>query len=82
MRIVGIEERTGEFEGRPFRFFNLHCMRDDDRVIGRRVERVKVPGPVFDAWEMKCGCSPEEMLSVDVDFNYDQYKKVKEIVEL
>lgn len=82
MRIVGIEERTGEFEGRQFRFFNLHCLREDDRMIGQRVERVKVPGPVFDAWEMKCGCSRDEMLSVDVDFNYDQYKKVKEIVEL
>lgn len=82
MRIVGIEERTGEFEGRQFRFFNLHCLREDDRMIGQRVERVKVPGPVFDAWEKKCGCPRDGLLSVDVDFNYDQYKKVKEIVEL
>lgn len=82
MRIVGIEERTGEFEGRPFRFFYLHCMREDDRMIGQRVERVKVPGSVFDAWEKKCGCPRDGLLSVDVDFNYDQYKKVKEIVEL
>ena len=51
-------------------------------MIGQRVERVKVPGPVFDAWEKKCGCPRDGLLSVDVDFNYDQYKKVKEIVEL
>ena len=57
-------------------------MREDDRMIGQRVERVKVPGSVFDAWEKKCGCPRDGLLSVDVDFNYDQYKKVKEIVEL
>lgn len=82
MRIVGIEERTGEFKGRPFRFFNLHCMREDDRMIGQRVERVKVPGPVFDAWEKKCGCPRDGLLSVDVDFYYDRWNHVKAIIEL
>ena len=64
MRIVGIEERTGDFEGRPFRFFNLHCMREDDRMIGQRVERVKVPG--VPAWAKKLSALRPIQLIVDV----------------
>lgn len=34
MKIVGIENKTGDFQGRTYNNYVLHCLEDDPKVVG------------------------------------------------
>lgn len=35
MKIVGIEPKKGEYQGREYNNFLIHCVVSDDKVIGK-----------------------------------------------
>ncbi len=61
MLIVGVEERKGEYEGRAYRFFNCYAEYEDRHVTGKRTEKIKVPGDVFDDFTG----TPESVVGLD-----------------
>ena len=78
MLIVGVEERKGEYEGRAYRFFNCYAEYEDRHVTGKRTEKINVPGDVFDDFTG----TPESVVGLDLQFNYDKYGKVVSIFEI
>ena len=34
MKIVGIEQKTGDYQGRQYNNFVIHCLEADNKVIG------------------------------------------------
>ena len=40
VKIVGIKERSGEYQGRQYRYYQLHCISSDDKAIGGVVTEV------------------------------------------
>lgn len=73
-RVLGVEERSGEFKGNQFSGRNLYCAYPDsyqsDRLQGIKMEKVYVPdklrvGPIH----------PDD----NVDVSYNKYGRVENV---
>lgn len=80
MKIIGIEEKIGEFDNKPYHNVNFHCAEEfnNERSNGLRVSTTKVK---YDALTESFDrtLTTSEILSLvgqDVDFYYDKYKNV------
>lgn len=80
MKIIGIEEKFGEFENKPYHNVYFHCAKefDNENSKGFNVSKVKVK---YDTLTECCGkeLTTKEILSLvgqDVKFHYDEYKNV------
>lgn len=80
MKIIGIEEKIGEFDNKSYHNVNFHCAEEfnNERSNGLRVSTTKVK---YDALTESFDrtLTTSEILSLvgqDVDFYYDKYKNV------
>jgi len=80
MKIIGIEERFGEFENKPYHNINFHCAEEfvNEKSKGLNVSKIKVRYDVLtDSFDK--ALTTTEVLSLvgkDVEFYYDKYKNV------
>lgn len=76
--LVGYIRRTGEYQGRPFDNYNLHCkvMAPPEGQIGEAVEVLKVRKAVVDLLESTHG--PLQIGDV-LDVYYDRFGKITTI---
>lgn len=80
MKIIGIEETSGEFDNRPYHNVNFHCAEEfnNEKSKGLRVSTTKVKYNVLtESFDKEL--TTAEILSLvgqDVDFYYDKYKNV------
>jgi hypothetical protein len=72
--VVGLGHKSGNYEGRDYDNTMVHCTYEDELVAGVAVKTVKVKSRVF----MESPCKVGDA----VDFNFDEYRNVKEIVIL
>jgi len=42
MRVVGVQQRSGEYQGNKYDNFLIHCLKEDDDCLGEISEIVKV----------------------------------------
>lgn len=80
MKIIGIEEKNGVYEGSTFHNVYFHCAKefDNEKSKGFNVSKVKVK------YDILTECSGKELttseilslLNHDVKFHYDEYKNV------
>lgn len=59
MKVIGIAERSGEFNGKAWHNINIHCTYNDDNAIGELTKIVKVKAAISD-----------EVFSTKVDTNF------------
>lgn len=80
MKIIGIEERIGEFESKPYHNVNFHCAEEfeNEKSEGVRVSIVKVRYDILTKTFGKELTTSEikSLVGKDVDFLYDKYKNV------
>lgn len=80
MKIVGIEERIGEFENKPYHNVNFHCVEEltDEKSEGLKVSKVKVRYDILTKTFDKELTTSEikSLLGKGVEFFYDKYKNV------
>lgn len=80
MKIIGIEERIGEFENKPYHNVNFHCAEEfeNEKSEGVRVSIVKVRYDILTKTFGKELTTSEikSLVGKDVDFLYDKYKNV------
>lgn len=74
MKVLGISQQEGVYEGRAFNNTYLHCVFNSDKVQGMAVTKVKMATSLFNTQPCKLGDV--------IDTNCDQYGRVKEIVFL
>lgn len=85
MKIVGIEEKLGVYEDKPFHNVILHCAEEfynNDKTEGLRVSQVKVRYDVLTKTFGKELTTSEikSLVGKDVEeFLYDKYSNVKAI---
>lgn len=73
-QVVGVGRSTGEYQGHSYDNVILHCLYQSDKITGSGVTAVKVKARVFDENPVK--------VNEKIDFNYDRYGNVNEIVKL
>ncbi len=80
MKIVGITERIGEFENKPYHNVNFHCAEEfnDEKSKGLKVSIVKVRYDILTKTFDKELTTSEikSLVGKDVDFLYDKYQNV------
>lgn len=80
MKIIGIEERIGEFESKPYHNVNFHCAEEfeNEKSEGVRVSIVKVRYDILTKTFGKELTTSEikSLVGKDVEFLYDKYKNV------
>ncbi len=82
MKIVGIEEKIGMYEDKPFHNVNFHCaeeFKNNDKCEGLMVSKVKVRYDVLTKTFGKELTTSEikSLVGKDVEeFHYDRYGKV------
>ena len=80
MKIIGIEERIGEFENKPYHNVNFHCAEEfeNEKSAGVKVSIVKVRYDILTKTFGKELTTSEikSLVGKDVDFLYDKYKNV------
>ncbi len=80
MKIIGIEERIGEFENKPFHNVNFNCAEEftSENSKGLNVSKVKVRYDVLTNSFDKALTNAEilSLVGKDVEFYYDKYKNV------
>lgn len=80
MKIIGIEERIGEFESKPYHNVNFHCAEEfeNEKSEGVRVSIVKVRYDILTKTFGKELTTSEikSLVGKNVDFLYDKYKNV------
>lgn len=80
MKIIGIEETSGEFDNRLYHNVNFHCAEEfkTEKSKGLRVSTTKVKyNALTESFDKEL--TTAEILSLvgqDVDFYYDKYKNV------
>lgn len=42
MKVVGIAEKKGEYQGTAYHNYMIHCLKDDDEALGQISEVLKV----------------------------------------
>ena len=45
MTVVGIQEKSGEYNGTKYHNYLIHCLKDDDSALGQISEVLKVKVP-------------------------------------
>ena len=77
--LVGYIRRTGEYQGRPFDNYNLHCkvMDPPEGMEGEAVEVLKVKTAVVDAFTAAHG--PLSIGDV-IDVYYDRFGRITSIM--
>lgn len=80
MKIVGIEEKLGEFNNKPFHHVYFHCAKEftNEKSKGLNVSAVRVRYDALTNSFDKALTSAEilSLVGKDVEFYYDQYKNV------
>lgn len=80
MKIIGIEEKIGEFDNRPYHNVNFHCAEEfnNEKSNGLRVSTTKVKYDTLTESFDKALTTAEilSLVGQDVDFYYDKYKNV------
>lgn len=84
MKIIGIEERIGEYEDRPYHNVNFHCAEEfaSEKSKGLDVSKVKVRYDVLTDTFGKALTTAEILSLVGkyVKFHYDKYKNVSIVI--
>lgn len=80
MKIIGIEEKIGEFDNRPYHNVNFHCAEElnDENSKGLKVSIAKVKYDALTNSFDKALTTAEikSLVGQDVEFYYDKYKNV------
>ena len=80
MKIIGIEERIGEFENKPYHNVNFHCAEEfeNEKSEGVRVSIVKVRYDILTKTFGKELTTSEikSLVGKNVEFLNDKYKNV------
>lgn len=80
MKIIGIEEKFGEFENKPYHKVHFHCAEEfhNEKSKGLRVEVVKVKYDILTESFDKALTTAEilSLVGQEVDFYYDKFKNV------
>lgn len=42
MKVVGIQEKSGNYQGSDYHNYLLHCLKDDDNALGQVSEIIKI----------------------------------------
>lgn len=83
MKIIGIEDKIGEYEGSPYHNVNIHTAIEFNNDIskGFNTKKVKVKYDVLTNSFKKAFTTAEilNLVGKDVDFSYDEFKNVKKI---
>lgn len=80
LQVVGIQEVSGEFEGRPYHNYKIHCYDDSQRnVIGNAVMNFNVKVERFkDIVELYKG-NLKDIVGANIEIYYDQYRRVSKV---
>jgi hypothetical protein len=83
MQCLGVVEKSGDYEGKPYHNFYVSCNAITEivptrttHVFGIPVETVKVSYDVISF----CELDPADLPGADIEFVYDKYGRVKKVV--
>lgn len=82
MKVMGVKESKGTYEGYDYYNFKLHCLEPIEPTKGQGHECVvvKVPHLVFsDFVQRAAGGNISKVLGLEVDVIYDRYGKVTRV---
>lgn len=71
--IVGIQQKRGEYEGRPYDNTLLHVLSTNVNIIGKKVDTIKVKTAVFQGLLKDCGCASDGLIGKSADISFDRY---------
>lgn len=83
MKIMGVRESKGTYEGYDYYNFKLSCLEpiEPTRGYGHECVVVKVPHLVFaDFLQRAAGGDVNKLLGLEVDVIYDRYGKVTRLL--
>ena len=82
MLITGCDKRNGEMNGIKWENYVLFSPKNCN-VFGSKIEEVKVKKKVLEDWLASSGIDDIKFIeNMDLEFNYDKYGNVKQIVEI
>ena len=81
MKVVGIQEKKGNYQGTDYHNYLIHCLKDDEEALGQISEVVKVKyakakevfGRVMSAHDLN------ELIGKEIRCYYDRYGAATEI---
>lgn len=78
MKIMGMRESKGEYEGHVYHNFVLQCLEPMEmgKGIGANCVQVKVPASVFADFLGGYDGQVDKLLGVSIGVSYDRYGKV------
>lgn len=83
MRIIGIEEKTGEFNDKPYHNVYFHCAEEfaNEKGKGLNVSIAKVKYDILTDIFEKALTTTEifSLVGNDVEFYYDRFRRVKKL---
>ena len=71
--IVGIQQKRGEYEGRPYDNTLVHALSANVNVIGKQVSTIKMKTTVFQNILKECGCAPNGLIGKNADITFDRF---------
>lgn len=74
LKVIGVSEKSGEYEGQKYDNFVLHCVYEAENVRGNGVKQIKMKRAVYNQFPAQAGDV--------IDVMYDQYGKVKQLVTM
>lgn len=87
MEILGIEERSGVYEGRNYHNYNLYCsslctVQENGFAAGKKTFKYKVKATVLKEFMDDSGYDIDYLIGVSVRFLFNQYNQVERIEEV
>lgn len=81
MVVVGIQEKSGNYNGNDYHNYLLHCLKDDDNALGQISEVLKVKvsktkevfGKTMELEDL------DDLIGTEIRAYYDRYGQVSEI---
>ncbi len=71
--IVGIQQKRGEYEGRPYDNTLLHTLSTNVNIIGKQVSTIKMKTAVFQSILKDCGCASDGLIGKTADIAFDRF---------
>lgn len=84
MKVIGIQQKTGTYEGRPYDNYVLYCTQDSSRdgvkVIAGTCPDVSLKVKASVLYESIPAEKVAALLGHDINCYYDQYKNVCKVI--
>ena len=77
--VVGVQRKSGEYNGRPYDNTYFHVLSVSPNVIGRMTGAVKMKTTAFSDFLAAHGLASTDLIGKIVDIGFDQYRNVERV---